>query len=32
MAFNHVRTLVSGHKARYVDAEKNVNLDLVYGK
>lgn len=32
MGFSHVRTIVSGHKARYIDAETNINLDLVYGE
>lgn len=31
MPFTHVRTLVSGNKARYIDAESDINLDLVYG-
>lgn len=31
MPFTHVRTLVSGNKARYIDEEPDINLDLVYG-
>lgn len=32
MSFSHVRTIVSGNKARFIDAESNINLDLVYGR
>jgi phosphatidylinositol-3,4,5-trisphosphate 3-phosphatase/dual-specificity protein phosphatase PTEN len=31
MSLDYVRKLVSGKKARFVDAENAVNLDLVYG-
>lgn len=32
MSFDYIRKLVSGNKARFVDPETAVNLDLVYGK
>lgn len=32
MSFDYIRKLVSGNKARFVDPEAAVNLDLVYGK
>lgn len=32
MSFAHVRSLVSGNKARYIDESTNINLDLVYGE
>jgi hypothetical protein len=31
MSLDYVRKLVSGKKARFIDAENAVNLDLVYG-
>jgi phosphatidylinositol-3,4,5-trisphosphate 3-phosphatase/dual-specificity protein phosphatase PTEN len=30
MSLDYVRQIVSGHKARYVDPEGAVDLDLVY--
>lgn len=32
MSFDYIRKLVSGNKARFIDPEAAVNLDLVYGK
>ena len=32
MSMNYVRKVVSGGKARFVDQEAAVDLDLVYGK
>jgi hypothetical protein len=32
MPLDYVRTLVSGKKARFVDSENAINLDLVYGE
>jgi len=32
MSLDYVRQLVSGKKARFVDSENAVNLDLVYGE
>jgi phosphatidylinositol-3,4,5-trisphosphate 3-phosphatase/dual-specificity protein phosphatase PTEN len=31
MALDYVRQVVSGNKARFVDRENAVDLDLVYG-
>ena len=31
MSFDYVRKMVSGSKARFVDTETAVDLDLVYG-
>ena len=30
MSLDYVRQIVSGHKARYVDPDSAVDLDLVY--
>lgn len=30
MSLDYIRQVVSGNKARYVDAESNIDLDLVY--
>lgn len=32
MSFDYIRKLVSGNKARFIDPEAAVNLDLVYGE
>ena len=32
MSLDYVRKIVSGKKARFVDTEMSVNLDLVYGE
>ena len=32
MSFDYLRQVVSGKKARYVDRENSVDLDLVYGE